>query len=153
MCTTTMLLLTLLHLCRNFWPILSQLSSLTHYIPQLFYPGPLSVFQNSELTPKGRFHDLSMIGEQSQATHSVFQTEDIHGCSQQWHSQWAHCIKLQGHFFEWEQHVIASKCCYHWKRVMPGNFLIMLCTLRNNLHSSRQISYTAVQISEHYSFG
>jgi hypothetical protein len=91
---------------------------------------PFSVFQKSKLALKDkRFHDLSIIQEQSQATPAAFQTKDIHRCS---HNDTfsgltvSNCkgTNLNGNSIELHVNAAITDSI-----IMPGNFLIMLCTL------------------------
>jgi len=54
------------------------------------------------LAVTGRLDDVNAIQKQSQAIPAEFKTQDFCKCFQQWHECWAHCVKLQGNYFEVE---------------------------------------------------
>jgi len=93
-------------------------------------PVPCAIIQKSKLAMKGkRFHDLSIIQEQSQATPAAFQTKDIHRCSHNGifsELTVSNCKGTNLNGNSMELHVNAGITD---SRITPGNFLIMLHTL------------------------
>jgi hypothetical protein len=100
----------------------------------------------SKLALKGkRFHDLNIIQEQSEATPAAFQVKDIHRCSHDGTVSAltvSNCKGTNLHGNSMELHVNAGVTD---SRIMPGNFLVMLCTL-GTCDSSREISHIKAQI-------
>jgi hypothetical protein len=96
--TMTMLPLTLLCLCRNFWPRMAQLLLCTLLTPQICHPPTFFKTQVSTDRKKTWWH--IMILKQLQAILAEFKTKDLCIYFQQWCRHWAHCIKLQRNYFE-----------------------------------------------------
>ena len=92
---------------------------------------PLSVFQKSKLALNGkRFHDLSMIQEQSQVTPAEFQTQDIHRCSHNGTFSGLTVSSCNGTTLNRKSMELHVNAGITDSRIMPGNFLIVLCVLR-----------------------
>jgi len=91
---------------------------------------PLSVFQKSRLALTGkRFHDPSIIQEQSQATPAAFQIKDIHRCSHNDTFSVLPVSNCKGTDLNGNSMELNVNAGITDSRIMPGNFFILLCTL------------------------